>query len=56
MLQWLNANWASLIVGIVLLAAIAGIVVKLVRDKRNGKSGCGCNCAGCPGAALCHRK
>ncbi|WP_298484107.1 FeoB-associated Cys-rich membrane protein [uncultured Ruminococcus sp.] len=42
---------------ILILAAIITLVVwKLVKDKRNGKSSCGCNCGCCPNSQLCHSK
>ena len=47
MLSWLSAN----LVNIVLIAAIAVIVVLLIRsmirDRKAGKSACGGNCACC---------
>lgn len=41
----------TLIVGILLAAVVVWAVMKLVRDRRNGKGTCGCsgNCAGCAG-------
>ena len=39
-------NIGTIIVGLILLAIVALIVRKLVRDKRSGKGGCGCeSCA-----------
>ena len=55
MLTWLSANWSSLVVGLALAAIVAAIVVKMVRDKKNHKSTCGCSCAGCPSAGMCHK-
>lgn len=37
------------IIGLVIGGAVVGIVVKKVRDKKAGKSGCGCGCSGCSG-------
>lgn len=42
----------TFIVGGVLLAIVAAIVIKLVRDKKKG-GGCGCGCASCPHASGC---
>lgn len=42
------------IVILILAAVIALVVWKLVKDKRNGKSSCGCNCGCCPNSQLCH--
>ena len=42
---WLSENWASLVVGFVLLAVISAVLAKMIRDRKNHKSGCGCGCA-----------
>lgn len=39
---------ATLIVGAAVSAVIFLAVRQLYRDKKNGKSSCGGNCAGCP--------
>ncbi len=31
----------------VLVLAVGGIVFKMVRDKKKGKSACGCDCSRC---------
>lgn len=48
----------TIIVSILVLAAIVAVIAKLIRDKRNGKNitSCGGNCGGCPMAGSCHRK
>lgn len=55
MLEWLAANAATIIISLVLLAAVCLIVRKLVKDKRSGKGGCSCggNCASC---GVCHSR
>ena len=56
MFAWLGQNiWTILIVA-VLAAAVAGIIIKLVKDKKKGKSNCGCNCSCCPMSGTCHGK
>ncbi|MGN1402709.1 MAG: FeoB-associated Cys-rich membrane protein [Ruminococcus sp.] len=42
------------IVILILASVVALVVWKLVKDKRNGKSSCGCNCGCCPNSQLCH--
>ena len=37
----------------VLAVAVLGIIAYLVKEKRQGKSGCGCGCGGCPHANAC---
>ena len=55
MLEWLTANAATIIISLVLLAAVCLIVRKLVKDKRSGKGGCSCggNCGSC---GVCHSR
>ena len=37
----------------VLTVAVFGIIAYLVKEKRQGKTGCGCGCGGCPHANTC---
>ncbi|HHU06029.1 MAG TPA: FeoB-associated Cys-rich membrane protein [Clostridiales bacterium] len=56
MLSLIIANLSTIIVGLIVLAIVAAVVIKLVRDKINHKSSCGCGCAGCPSAGICGSK
>ena len=55
MLDWLSANWGSLLVGLVVAAIVAAVALKMIRDKKNNKGGCACGCDGCPSAGMCHK-
>ncbi|MCR5335414.1 MAG: FeoB-associated Cys-rich membrane protein [Synergistes sp.] len=41
---------ATFVISALIFAAVAAIIVKLVRDRRAGKCGCSCGCGGgcCP--------
>lgn len=54
MFKWIAENWASIAVGAALAALVAAIIVKMIRDRRAGKSSCGCGCASCPMSGSCH--
>lgn len=57
MLDFLLANWGTLLVGALVLAAVLGVIIKMVRDKKQGKSSCSCGCGGCSGCGgiyICH--
>ena len=54
MLQWLANYWVTLTIALVLAAVVTLIVVKLVKDRKRGKTSCGCNCAHCAMADSCH--
>ena len=56
MLTWIVENLATVIICIVLVAVVAAIIVSLIRNKKRGKSSCGCNCAHCAMAGSCHKK
>ena len=47
MLEFLQNNWGSLMVGTIILAVVVLIVIKLVRDRKSGKFTCGGNCGSC---------
>lgn len=46
----------TFIVAAVLVALIGLIIAVLVRDKKQGKTSCGCNCANCAMKGKCHSK
>ena len=52
MLNWFALNWGTIVVCVVLAAIVAGIIIKMRKDKKAGKSSCGGNCKACGGA--CH--
>lgn len=47
MLDFIVNYGGSTAVGAVVLAVIALIIGKLVKDRRAGKSSCGCDCGSC---------
>lgn len=51
MIEFVQQYLGSILVGAGVLAVVAMIIVKAVRDKRAGKSSCGCDCAHC---GCCH--
>ena len=54
MAEYLNENLGTIIVAAVLAVILVAAVMKIRRDKKNGK-GCGCGCAGCPSQGVCHK-
>lgn len=49
-------NLGTVIVSVLLLAAIAAILVGMLRDRKNGKASCGSGCSGCPMGDNCHQQ
>ena len=56
MLAFLSENIGSILVLCALVAVVALIAVKTIRDRRAGKSSCGSGCAHCPMSGKCHKK
>ncbi len=54
MLEFLISNMGTIIVLVVLLAVVGLIIFKMKKDKKQGKSSCGCKCSGCPNSQFCH--
>ena len=54
MIAWLTENLATIVVAAVVFAVLALVVVKMIRDKKRGKSACSCGCGSCPHASACH--
>lgn len=56
MLTMLAENISTIVLCVVLIAVVATIVIKLVKNRRAGKSSCGCGCAGCAMKNACHKR
>lgn len=54
MLQWLSANIGTILICLVLLVIVGLIVRSMIRQKKQGKSSCCCNCAHCAMHGTCH--
>ena len=53
MLDWIMQNLANIVICLVLILSVTLAVVKLVKDKRAGRSSCGCGCSGCSTNGAC---
>lgn len=56
MLAWLSENIATVIICAVLIAAVSAIIASMVKNKKKGKSSCGCGCSDCPVNSSCCSK
>ena len=57
MFEWIGKNIGTIIIVAVLAALVALIIVKLVGDRKKGKSAsCGCGCDACALHDKCHAK
>lgn len=56
MIEWITINFGTILISIILILIVGGITIKLYKDKKKGKSSCGCSCGDCPSANRCHNK
>lgn len=56
MITWLIENTATIIICAALIAVVAAIIIGMIKNKKNGKSSCGCGCSSCPMSSSCHTK
>ena len=56
MFQEIIDNAGTIAVSLVLLGIVTLIIIRLRKDKKQGKSSCGANCGCCPMAGACHNK
>ena len=53
---FLVENAATMVVCLLLLAAVAAVIVHMVKNRKAGKTSCGCNCGGCPMKNGCEKQ
>lgn len=46
---------ATVIISVILAGIIALILFRLVKNKKQGKTSCGCGCSTCGMADMCHK-
>ena len=51
MLTWLSANLVNIVLIAVIVLVVTLLIRSMIRDKRAGKSSCGCSCADCGGCS-----
>ncbi len=56
MLHWITENLSTILVSAVLLAAVVAVILHLIRQRKQGKSSCGCGCEHCAMHGRCHEK
>ncbi len=56
MFQWIGENAGTIVGSLLLVALVAWIVIRMRKDRKQGKSSCGCNCGCCPMAGSCHKQ
>ena len=56
MFQWIIDNAGTILISLALIGLVVLIVARMRKDKKQGKSSCGCNCGCCPMSGTCHKQ
>ena len=56
MLAWLSENIGTIVICALLVLIAAAILISLIKNKKKGRTSCGCGCSNCPMSSSCHRK
>ncbi|MDE6722947.1 MAG: FeoB-associated Cys-rich membrane protein [Eubacterium sp.] len=56
MFAFLTENLSTIIIAVIVIGILAAIIVKMIKDKKKGKSSCGCGCENCAASEICHKK
>ncbi len=55
MLEFIINNLATIIISLILIAILALVIRKIVRDRKKGTTcSCGSDCGCCSGSSICH--
>ncbi len=56
MLQFISDNAGTILITLVLALLVVRAAHQLRKDRKQGKSSCGCGCGSCPMSGTCHRQ
>ena len=56
MFAWIAENNGTILITLALIALVALIVKTMAKDRKKGKTSCGCNCAHCAMHGSCHEQ
>ena len=54
-MTWLMANIGTIVVAVILAIIVTAVIAKMVKNKKQGKSSCGCGCESCAMKGECHK-
>lgn len=56
MFAWIAENIGTILITLALIALVALIVKTMAKDRKKGKTSCGCNCTHCAMHGSCHEQ
>ena len=55
-MAWIAENMGNILITLILIAIVVGSILSIRKDKKQGKSSCGGNCAHCHMCAVSDRE
>lgn len=56
MFAFFAENISTIIIAVIVIGILAFIIAKMIKDKKKGKTSCGCGCENCAASEICHKK
>jgi len=56
MMNWFMENMGTIIVSMLLIGAVGCIIIRMRKDREQGKCSCGGSCGSCPMGRACHKE
>lgn len=53
-MSWIIENMGTIVICLLLCAIVTAIIIRLIKNKKAGKSSCGCGCQNCAMSGACH--
>ncbi len=53
--MWIATNLGTILISLFLVLIVSGIITSLVKNKKKGKSSCGCSCEHCKMCCACKK-
>ncbi len=55
-MSFISENLSTIIITLIIAVIFFSIIVKGIKNRKNGKHSCGCGCNGCAASEFCHKK
>jgi len=55
MIEFLTQNLANILIIGILILIVCAIIAQQIKNKKSGKTSCGCGCSGCAMSSVCHK-
>ncbi|MBQ3426214.1 MAG: FeoB-associated Cys-rich membrane protein [Clostridia bacterium] len=56
MISWLQTYFSTIAALVILIAIVSAIVIRLIQNRKAGRSSYGCDCGSCKAACACSKK